>query len=41
MMAVATISKLFNSEVLAAVQFFKPYIMRMGAAMSSTTIAAV
>ena len=39
MRAVATISKLLSSAVLAARQSRRPYIISMGAAMSSTTIA--
>ena len=37
--AVATISKLLSKEVLDAEHVFKPYIIKIGAAMSSTTIA--
>ena len=40
MRAVATISKLLSNAVLAAELMRKPYIIRMGAAMSRTTIAA-
>ena len=41
MIEVATISKLFSSDTLAEVVRATPAISRMGAAISSTTIAAV
>ena len=41
MSEVATISKLFNSEALAAVVRERPTISAMGAAMSSATIPTV